>query len=480
MQHDVTFESTANGGLRPNGPIIGATRRSLRQAKADLTHWVKSLNVTIQSDNRPMSDVERANVASVTRLSEQIDTELALAEARADAEIRGVPIPDPDAEAAVRAARLAGVHIANGGAYGAGLNLSQTRGRQFADLFPAASAQMDGWTSGEFLNVVARGLHDSRLRAHSIEDIRLDSNQESIPSSGGFAVPTQLFGSWLDASLENEIVRPRCTTWPMTTATLDVPALDDLTRSSGSIAGMKLTFAGELATGTPQVAKLRMLPLRARKGMLFLEASNELLADSPNFEANISAAMVRVLSFGLDERFLFGDGSTGPLGALASPAAIAVAAEGGQTANTVTYTNLVSMFARLAPGSVARSVWVANPTTIPQLSKLTITIGTGGSHIPVMTEANGQFTILTRPLIFSEKMKPLGQQGDIALCDFSAYAVGLRREASIDKSQAVGWTQDKETYRLIIRIDGQPTLSGPITPLNGDTLSPFVVLAARP
>ena len=97
-----------------------------------------------------------------------------------------------------------------------------------------------------------------------------------------------------------------------------------------------------------------------------------------------------------------------------------------------------------------------------------------------MTEHNGQFTILTRPVIFSEKMKALGALGDIAICDFSQYCVGLRREASLDKSQHVGFTSDSTTYRLIIRVDGQPTLSSPITPLNGSTLSPFVVLEARP
>ena len=345
-------------------------------------------------------------------------------------------------------------------------------GRRFADLFPTAAGQMDRWGSaGEYLAVVGHGLHDSRLRA--------DSMQGGQGSSGGFAVPTQLLGSWLDASLESEIVRARATTWAMTSSTLDVPALDDLDRSGGDTAGMTLRFEGELATMSPQAARLRKLRLHARRGAILLEASNDLVSDAPSFEANISGAMIRALGFGLDEKFLFGDGSGGPLGALVSPAAIIVAKEAGQTAATILYENLLAMFARLAPGAVARSVWIANPSTIPQLASLSLTLGTAGSHVPVMTSADGAFTILTRPVIFTEKAKTLGAQSDISLADFSAYAIGLRKEATLDKSQHVGFARDVETYRLQIRVDGQPTISGPITPLNGPTMSPFVTLAER-
>jgi HK97 family phage major capsid protein len=136
------------------------------------------------------------------------------------------------------------------------------------------------------------------------------------------------------------------------------------------------------------------------------------------------------------------------------------------------------MFSRLTPGSVSRAIWVAHPSCIPDLSTLSIAVGTGGSAIPVMTSADGSFTIMTRPVVFTEKMKTLGNRADIALCDFTHYAVGLRRDASLDRSQHVGFLNDLQTYRLQIRIDGQPTISAPIQPLNGATLSPFVVLNA--
>ena len=70
-------------------------------------------------------------------------------------------------------------------------------------------------------------------------------------------------------------------------------------------------------------------------------------------------------------------------------------------------------------------------------------------------------------------------KGDIILADFSSHAIGLRTEISLMISPHVRFTTDELTFRLRVRMDGQPLLSSAITPVNGDTLSPFVTLAAR-
>jgi HK97 family phage major capsid protein len=350
-----------------------------------------------------------------------------------------------------------------------GATSPRQRGRTFASLFPSATSDTSGWADhSEYLQVIGRGLHDQRLRPSASSMIEHDG------PAGGYAVPAPLFGSWLDTSLESEIVRPRATTWGMTSKTLDVPAFNDLDRSSGDVAGLELAFTPETGTMTPQVAQLRALHLSAHKAALYVECSNELLNDAPMFAQNLGEAITRALSFGLDREFLFGTGTGAPLGALVAPCTVAV---NRTTANTVKYADLLAMFARLAAASVSKSVWIAHPSTIPQLGALSLAIGTGGSAIPVMSQQDGSFTILSRPVIFSEKLKGLGTKADIALCDFSYYTIGLRQDAALERSGHVGFARDVETFRLITRIDGQPTLSGPITPVNGsDTLSPFVVL----
>ena len=169
-----------------------------------------------------------------------------------------------------------------------------------------------------------------------------------------------------------------------------------------------------------------------------------------------------------------------PFSVLNDAATITVAKEIGQPADTVLYENLTNLFARLHPACLANSVLIANQTAIPELFELTIAFGTGGSFIPVMSEANGQFKILTRSVIFTEKLNPLGDLGDIWLCDLSQNAVGLMRNGMrLDRSQHVKFTTDETVWRLIVRADGQGTWASAFTPVNGSLLSWAVTLAAR-
>jgi len=73
----------------------------------------------------------------------------------------------------------------------------------------------------------------------------------------------------------------------------------------------------------------------------------------------------------------------------------------------------------------------------------------------------------------------LGSVGDIILVDLSQYAIGMRREIFMDKSNAPGWLQDLQDYRTLVRVDGQGTWPDVFTPANGPTQGWAVTLAAR-
>ena len=181
-----------------------------------------------------------------------------------------------------------------------------------------------------------------------------------------------------------------------------------------------------------------------------------------------------------DDSFISGSGAGQPLGFLNSDCVVEVAEEVGQAADTITYTNLLDMMSRLWSGSFANSVWLAHPTTIPQLGALTVEVGDGGSHLPVLKESNGEFRMLTRPVIFSEKMKTLGLAGDIALVDMSQYVIGLREEMRIEFSPHFYFDSDEVACRLIERHDGQPLWEESLTLKDGSTtVSPFVTIAVR-
>ncbi|MBU0972133.1 MAG: phage major capsid protein, partial [Proteobacteria bacterium] len=161
---------------------------------------------------------------------------------------------------------------------------------------------------------------------------------------------------------------------------------------------------------------------------------------------------------------------------------IIVPKESSQVEKTITYTNLAAMYARLAPGCFKNAVWMCNQTAIPQLLSVYVPIGESyGAAIPspVLKESNGTFSIFGIPVVFTEHCPALGSQGDIVLVDWSQYAVGIRKEISIDKSQHVGFMEDTSMYRVIVRVDGMSTWKDVITPLNGDTQSWCVTLAER-
>lgn len=168
------------------------------------------------------------------------------------------------------------------------------------------------------------------------------------------------------------------------------------------------------------------------------------------------------------------------MGILNASCTVEVEKETGQAADTIIYENLTKMMSRMFAGSFQNSVWVAHQTCIPQLLTLSLAIGTGGDRIPVMTESNGQFKILTRPVLFTKKTEPLGDKGDILLADFSQYVVGLRSGMTFDTSIHVHFTTDELLSRIIERHDGQPLWDEALTLEDSTTtVSPFVTLAER-
>jgi HK97 family phage major capsid protein len=104
----------------------------------------------------------------------------------------------------------------------------------------------------------------------------------------------------------------------------------------------------------------------------------------------------------------------------------------------------------------------------------------GGEVIPVLNQTGGTFTILTRPVVFTEKLPALGTRGDILFADLSQYVVGLRQEIVIEKSVMPGFTRDTIYYRGKVRAAGLSSWAASYVPLNGASLSPFVTLDARP
>lgn len=345
--------------------------------------------------------------------------------------------------------------------------------KDFRSLYGASSSNEYRWNDKDshFFQALFSG------RFHP--DLTKRAMNEGIPSDGGFLVPVEQSEIIHNVSLENELVMPRATVQPMQSNEFKLPAVNIGDHSANLFGGFTASYKPEAGTLTQANPKVRQMILNAKKLTGFLRMSNELVADSGS-EQKILDICGKGLAWYRDKAFLKGTGAGEPLGILNASCTISQAKESGQAADTIVYENLVGMLAKLHPACFKNACWVCHQSTIPQLLQLSIAVGTGGSHIPVMTESGGGFKILTLPVIFTEKTEKLGDKGDIMLADFSQYVIGLRSEMRIDVSPHVYFTTDEAAARLIERHDGEPLWDSALTLEDGSTeVSPFVVLAER-
>ncbi len=353
-------------------------------------------------------------------------------------------------------------------------------GGKYKDLFGPVARQSEFRDMADFIAAV--NVKDmSRLRIHfdvGGAGARMSVN-EGIPSEGGFLIPEEFARTIMDETLEASIVLPRARIWPMRSASLKVPGIDGGTRTSSVYGGIVASWLAEAGTASVTNPKFKSIELVAKKLAAFVSATDEWTQDTTGAYGSNPLEMLlpSALGFFLDDAFFNGSGAGRPLGILGAPCTITVAKETGQAADTIVYANLVKMFARHTDPS--RAVWVCTQTAIPELMHVEIPIGTAGQLAPALNQSGSGFTLLTRPVLFTEKLPVLGDVGDLVLADFSQYYVGLRKEISLDRSNAVGWLTDELHFRGIMRVDGQPAIAAPIQPKNGDTLSPFVKLGAR-
>jgi HK97 family phage major capsid protein len=306
-----------------------------------------------------------------------------------------------------------------------------------------------------------------------------------VPADGGFLVPETLRSALLEVALESSVVRPRATVVPMETARVPFPMIDSTTNAGQVFGGMIAYWGEESAALQESSPKFGRTELDAKKLTGLAVVPNELLSDSLiSFAALIERLWPQALAFFEDVAFMGGSGAGEPLGFLGAgnPAGIAVAAEAGQAASTILLENIIKMYSRMLPSSLARGIWTCSPEALPELFTMALSVGTGGGPVMLTNVAGpAPVTIFGRPLVVTEKAGRLGARSDIAFVDPSYYLIGDRQVMSAQSSTDYKFGSDQTTYRIIQRVDGRPWLQNAITPANGGpTLSPFVELAARP
>jgi HK97 family phage major capsid protein len=454
--------------------------KALRQRDADLRAAIAraskdraAIGNAAVSDKRAMTDDERKAFVEAginldglnAQLAENAEL-LAAAEAANEAERnwRG-DTTDPDADAAAKAAKAAGLRV----------------GRDLAESDPMRGFK----TPREFMSAVmeaglTRGRMDSRLKPLQIGATQGSDEQGTYSEPyGGFFVPVGLSPTVMQLSPEDDPISPLVTQVPLTAPTVKFNARVDKDHTTSVSGGFTVSRHPETVDGTSSRAQYEQVTLTADELFGVAFATERLLTDSPtSFAAVIAAGFRDQFSDHLIEERFNGTGIGEFLGFMKSASLLTVAKETGQAADTIVTQNIDKMVARC--WRYGSAVWHANHTAFPQLQGLTRAIGTGGSIVNYLSWApGGQMQLLGRPLHLTEHCAALGDLGDLALCNWSEFLEGTYQPMQSAESIHVRFLAHERTFKLWLRNGGSVWWKSVLTPKHGDTRSPFVTLAAR-
>ncbi len=345
---------------------------------------------------------------------------------------------------------------------------------------PGAPMDSIGFVSiGDYAQTVFNKGKRDDPRMTLVEDV-MNAYSSTDPAAGGFLIPETFRSEIFDLVLEMSIVRPRASVIQMSSLTQVLPYVDQTTHVGSVFGGMSFSRVKESGSVTPTEAKFGRVQLTASKLMGTGRVPNELWADAPALSTWLMAALPRGISFFEDLDYLTGEGGNEPQGVQNAEAALVITKETGQADSTIVLENILNIYARMLPQSLGDAVWLANPTCFPMLMTLSIAVGTGGAPVMLVdVTSTPHMTILGRPLILTEKVPAIGAEGDVGLYDFGFYLIGDRQSVSIESSEHSRFANDETELRTILRNDGKPWIQSALTPINGSSLSPFVMLGAR-
>jgi len=321
-----------------------------------------------------------------------------------------------------------------------------------------------------------------RDKRDQVQEITNAAFSSTDPAAGGFLIP-ETFDSNIRTLMQQETVVRRygATVIDMATPKMLFPFLDSNTNSATSFGGWTVTRIEEGGTITPSRPTFGRVKLDVTKQVAGAEVPNEMFSDVSSLDGYIRSTLPVAMALAEDYDFLNGSGAGQPLGILnaANTALVTVAAETSQTASTIVLDNVLKMYSRMFSRSKSRAVWIVNPTVMKQLWQLSIAVGTGGAPVMLMDASNdGPATLLGRPVIETELVPALGSAGQMLFADLSYYLIGDRPGTTLESSPHAQFMNDITEMKATSRNDGRPWVQGVYTPVNGDTMSPFVALGA--
>ena len=349
---------------------------------------------------------------------------------------------------------------------------------------PQATAANHGFRSlGEF----ARSVHGTRNQAQV--DPRLIRNapttygSEGVGADGGYAVPPEFRTAIMEKVQGEESLLAR--TDQLTTGSNTLVLPKDETTPWQTTGGIQAYWESEAAQLTQSKPALEQVTYKTNKLTALIPVTEELLEDAPALDGYLRRKTPVKFDHKIQTAIINGTGAGEPLGILNSGCLVSVAKETSQTADTINYTNIVKMFARMYAPCVPNAVWLCNQDILPQLMTLEFPSSQNGTFPawmpPGMLASAPNGSLMGRPLVPVQACPTLGDKGDLIFADLTQYLSVLKAGGvRADVSMHLYFDYDMMAYRFILRMTGQPWWNAAITPQeSSDTLGCFVSLDAR-
>lgn len=332
---------------------------------------------------------------------------------------------------------------------------------------------------GDYAQAVARSSRkgmdpDLRLRNAAASTV----SSEGVGGDGGFLVAPDFRTNIATAIFGEDSLMSR--TDPQVTQGNQITFPLDMTAPWDATGGIQAYWEIEQGARTQSKVSVEPTTVRLHKLSVLVPVTDELLEDATALGSYLGAKIPEKMDYKVSYALMWGTGVGQPLGFMKSPCLVSVAKENAQTADTIKAENVLKMFARMPVRNRQRAVWLLNPDAETQLPLMLV--GTQPAYIvPGGLVGNPYGLLLGRPVIPHQICSTLGDQGDIALCDFGAY-IGARKAAGVQQavSMHLWFDQDLTAFKFTLRFGGQPWWSKAVSPANGSsTLSPFITLDAR-
>lgn len=339
-------------------------------------------------------------------------------------------------------------------------------------------------TLGEQLKAIATvgmgGAADPRLYGAA------SGASANVGADGGFLIQKDFALDLMNKGQESGALASRCASTEIgaNADSLEVITIDETSRATGSRwGGVQVYRRAEAETVAASRPKFGTWERKLEDLMGLAYATDRLLQDAPAMGAVFSTAFKDEFGFKVDDEIYRGTGVGQCQGVLGAPCTVTVAAEGGQSADTVNATNIMKMWARVPQRSRSRGIWVYNQEIEVQLQQLQIGSGTANTlvYMPPGGLSDAPYgRIFGRAAIPIEHASAIGDVGDIAFLDLAEYMLIRKGAVQQDESIHVRFIYGEKAFRWITRINGAPKWKTALTPYKGaGTLSPFVTLAAR-